>query len=210
MTTQKNKNIVLHPTIVTRKLREKQGGHRSLLLWFTGLSGAGKSTLAHAVEKELYWLGCKTIVLDGDNVRHGLCDDLGFSDGERIENLRRIGEVAKLFVEAGLITLTAVISPFRSSRNWVRNLMPPGDFVEIYCKCPIDVCETRDVKDLYKRARAGDIPDFTGINSPYEEPEEPELLINTDNQSLEDSVEVVIRFLEKLDIFSEKHAPKTK
>ncbi len=138
------------------------------MLWFTGLSGAGKSTLARAVEEQLFHLGCQTFVLDGDNVRHGLCSDLGFNDADRKENIRRIGETAKLMLESGMITLTAFISPFIKDRKAVRNLIPHGDFVEIYCKASIETCEARDVKGFYKRARAGEIKNYTGIDSPYE------------------------------------------
>lgn len=158
-------NVVWHHATVTRTRREAMNGHRSVILWFTGLSGAGKSTLAHAVEEELHRRGCRTFVFDGDNVRHGLCADLGFSAGDRVENIRRLGEMAKLFLEAGVIALTAFISPFRADRERVRSLVPHGEFLEIYCRCPLEVCEQRDVKGLYKRARAGDIKDFTGISS---------------------------------------------
>lgn len=139
-------NVVRHHATITRTHREAQNGHRGVILWFTGLSGAGKSTLAHAVEEHLHQIGCKTFVLDGDNVRHGLCSDLGFSDQDRIENIRRIGEVAKIFMEAGIIVLTAFISPFRNERDRVRGAVKPGDFIEIYCDTPLDICETRDVK----------------------------------------------------------------
>ncbi len=165
------------------------------MLWFTGLSGAGKSTLAHAVEEELHGRGCRTFVLDGDNVRHGLCGDLGFSNKDRGENIRRVGEAAKLFVEAGVITLTAFISPFRDDRNHVRNMMPHGDFLEVYCDCPLNVCEQRDVKGLYKRARAGEIKHFTGIDSPYEAPINPELAVPTGEQPLSSGVDRIISML---------------
>jgi adenylylsulfate kinase len=194
---QTNNDISWHHLSVTRERREKQNGHRSALLWFTGLSGAGKSTLANAVEESLHRLRCRTMILDGDNVRHGLNKDLSFSDKDRSENIRRVGEMSKLFVEAGVITLAAFISPFRSDRRYVRRIMCEGDFIEIYCKCPIDVCETRDIKGIYKRARAGEILNFTGISSPYEEPEKPELVINTDSQSLDESAEAVVRFLKE-------------
>lgn len=188
-------NIVWHHATVTRSRREKMNGHGSVILWFTGFSGAGKSSLAHAVEEHLHGLGCRTYVLDGDNVRHGLCVDLGFSAADRVENIRRIGEVSKLFVEAGVIALTAFISPFRSDRKRVRSLVPHGDFLEIYCRCSLEVCEQRDVKGLYKRARAGEIQDFTGISAPYEEPENPELVVETDQYSL---VECTAKVLELL------------
>lgn len=173
------RNVVWHHATVTRARREAKNGHRGAIIWFTGLSGAGKSTLAHAVEEALYQRDCRTFVLDGDNVRHGLCSDLGFSPGDRVENIRRVGEIAKLFMEAGMIVLTAFISPFRSDRERVRGMVEHGDFIEIYCDSPIEVCETRDIKGLYKKARAGQIPEFTGISSPYEAPENPDLTLHT-------------------------------
>ncbi len=190
-----SKNIVWHDTSITRQEREALNGHKSAILWFTGLSGAGKSTLANAVEDALHNMGTRTYVLDGDNIRHGLCKDMGFSDADRKENIRRIGEVSKLFVDAGTVALTAFISPFRSDRDAVRELVPEGDFIEIYCKCSLDVCEERDPKGLYKKARAGEIPEFTGISSPYEEPLNPEITVETDKQSLGESVEQVIDVL---------------
>jgi adenylylsulfate kinase len=196
-----NANVIWHRATITRQIREKQNRHRSVLLWFTGLSGSGKSTLAHALEAELHKLGCRTIVLDGDNVRHGLCSDLGFSDKDRSENMRRIGEVSKLFIAAGVITLTAFISPFRSDRRNVRGMMPHGDFLEIYCNSSLDVCEARDIKGLYKRARSGEISNFTGISSPYEVPEHPDLVVNTGTQSIEESVATIIRFIKGRNIF---------
>jgi len=188
-------NTIWHCATVTRERRASQNQHRSAVLWFTGLSGAGKSTLAHAVEEELHGRGCRTFVLDGDNVRHGLCGDLGFSNKDRGENIRRVGEAAKLFVEAGVITLTAFISPFRDDRNHVRNMMPHGDFLEVYCDCPLNVCEQRDVKGLYKRARAGEIKHFTGIDSPYEAPINPELAVPTGEQPLSSGVDRIISML---------------
>ena len=155
--TIEQKNIRWHHAIIQREDRQKQNGHRSAVLWFTGLSSAGKSTLAHAVEERLHQLGCRTYVLDGDNVRHGLCGDLGFSAADRSENIRRIGEVTKLMIDAGVITLTAFISPFRVDRERVRGTVMHGEFIEIYCHCPVEVCETRDVKGLYHRARAGEV-----------------------------------------------------
>lgn len=190
-------NIVWHHATVTRDRRERQNGHRGAVLWFTGLSGSGKSTVAHAVEEELHQMGCRTLVLDGDNVRHGLCGDLGFSDADRKENIRRIGEVSKLFVEAGMIVLTAFISPFRDDRARARALVGDDDFIEIYCQSPIEVCETRDVKGLYKKARAGVIKDFTGVSSPYEAPMDPELMIDTANGTIDDEARQVIVYLKK-------------
>lgn len=192
---EKSSNTVWHHSTVTRKRREAKNHHKAVVLWFTGLSGAGKSTLAHAVEEQLFQYGFNTFVLDGDNIRHGLCGDLSFSDTDRKENIRRIGETAKLMLEAGVITLTAFISPFRVERAMVRRLMPHGDFLEIYCHCPINVCEQRDVKGLYKKARQGEIKDFTGISSPYEEPENPELVIDTGKLGLDASVAQVIALL---------------
>lgn len=172
-------------------------GHRSVILWFTGLSGAGKSTLAHAVEERLHQMGCRTFVLDGDNVRHGLCADLGFSAEDRAENIRRVGAIAKLFQEAGMIVLTAFISPFRSDRERICSMVSHGEFLEVYCRCPVEVCEDRDVKGLYKRARTGEIKDFTGISSPYEEPEDPELVVDTGHSPLEECVTQVIALLQE-------------
>jgi adenylylsulfate kinase len=192
---KKSSNVVWHQATVTRESREILNKHKSAVLWFTGLSGAGKSTLAHAVEERLYEMGCRTFVLDGDNVRHGLCSDLGFSVEDRTENIRRVGEVAKLFTEAGLIVLTAFISPLRSDRERVRNIMPHGDFLEIYCAATLEACEERDVKGLYKKARDGVIPEFTGITSPYEEPIDPELSVDTGNASLAACVDQVMAML---------------
>ena len=185
-------NVVWHHATVTRARREAQNGHGGAILWFTGLSGAGKSTLAHAVEESLHQMGIRTFVLDGDNVRHGLCSDLGFSAKDREENIRRIGEMAKLFMEAGVIVLTAFISPYRADRERVRGMVEHGDFIEIFCRAPIEVCEARDVKGMYKKARAGQIAEFTGISSPYEEPENPELSVNTGSAALHVCVQQVL------------------
>lgn len=188
-------DIVWHQATVTRRRRETQNSHASCVLWFTGLSGSGKSTLAHAVEEELHLRGCRTFVLDGDNVRHGLCGDLAFSEADRSENIRRVGEAARLFVEAGVIVLTAFISPFRDDRESVRRLIGDADFIEIYCHCPLEVCEERDVKGLYRKARQGLIKDFTGISSPYEEPEQLAYSINTAETTVADSVGQVMDLL---------------
>lgn len=193
----KSTNVVWHNPTVTREHRQKLNNHKGVVLWFTGLSGAGKSTLAHAVEQKLYQSGCRTFVLDGDNVRHGLCGDLGFSPKDRIENIRRVGEVTKLFVEAGIIVLTAFISPFKSDRARVRNILQHGDFFEIYCDTPIEICEQRDVKGLYKKARAGLISDFTGISSPYEAPTNPELTVMTGTLELTECVDQVLLLLQR-------------
>jgi len=198
-------NIVWHSATVTRLRRNQQNNHKSVALWFTGLSGSGKSTLAHSVEERLYQLECRTIVLDGDNLRHGLCSDLGFSDTDRKENLRRVGEVSKLFVESGLIVLTAFISPFIDDRKKVRRLFPHGDFLEIFVDCSLEVCEERDVKGLYNKARQGVIKDFTGISSPYEPPIKPELTINTSSQTLEESVESVLSLLSDRGLIRDQH-----
>ena len=191
----KTANTVWHAATIRREHRQQQNGHGSAILWFTGLSGAGKSTLAHAVEERLHQLGCRTYVLDGDNVRHGLCGDLGFSAADRSENIRRIGEVAKLMIDAGVIALTAFISPFRADRERVRGMVMHGEFIEIYCHCPVEVCETRDVKGLYQRARAGEVKDFTGISSPYEAPLKPELTVDTATQPLDACVTQVLDYL---------------
>ncbi|MDZ7662854.1 adenylyl-sulfate kinase [Thiohalophilus sp.] len=193
--TAPNNNVVWHAASVDREQRESLHHHKSVVLWFTGLSASGKSTLAHAVEKELYARGCHSFVLDGDNVRHGLCSDLSFSLEDRHENIRRIANVAKLFIEAGVIVLTAFISPLRQDREIARNLMPHGDFLEIYCDAPVEVCEKRDPKGLYQKAREGKIAEFTGISSPYEAPLKPELHLNTGEQPLEESVNAVIEML---------------
>ena len=197
MEKSKSDNVVWHHATVTRERREKLNGHRSVILWFTGLSGSGKSSLAHAVEEQLYQAGCHTFVFDGDNVRHGICADLAFSAKDRAENIRRVGEMVKLFLEAGVIALTAFISPFGADRARVRALVPHGEFFEIFCDCPLEVCEERDAKGLYKRARAGEIKDFTGISSPYEIPQNPELIVNTGTLSLDVSVVKVIKFLQE-------------
>ena len=192
----KSSNVIYHHASVTRQRRNKLNEHRSVVLWFTGLSGSGKSTLAHSLEEKLYQKGCRTFVLDGDNVRHGLNSNLDFSESGRTENIRRISEVSKLMLESGLIVMTAFISPFNKDRNEARKLISSDDFIEIYCKASLEICETRDVKGLYKRARAGEIKNYTGIDSPYEIPENPELIIDTDNQGLEDSVSTILSFLE--------------
>jgi adenylylsulfate kinase len=191
----KSTNIVYHKATVTRERRNQLNKHKSVVIWFTGLSGSGKSTLAHSVEEELHQLNCRTFVLDGDNVRHGLSSNLGFSNPDRKENIRRIGEVSKLMMEAGVITITAFISPFKDDRNMVREMLPHGDFIEIYCQASLETCEVRDIKGLYKLARAGKIKNYTGIDSPYDIPENPELIINTEDNSLEESVAKVIDFL---------------
>ena len=197
----KSPDVVWHHATVTRQRRQEANKHKSVILWFTGLSGSGKSSLAHYVEEQLYQRGCKTYVLDGDNVRHGLCGDLGFSVDDRMENIRRIGEVAKLMMEAGVISLTAFISPFKAERQRARKLVPHGEFLEIYCNCSLEICEQRDVKGLYKKARKGEVKDFTGISSPYEPPERAEIVVNTGTDSLEHCANQVIKLLEKRGVF---------
>lgn len=198
----KSTNIIYHHATVTRERRNQLNNHKSVVLWFTGLSGSGKSTMSHALEERLFNKGCRTFVLDGDNVRHGLNSNLSFSDKDRKENIRRIGEVSKLMMEAGFIIMTAFISPFREDRIAVRNLIPNGDFIEIYCKASLETCEARDVKGLYKLARAGEIKNYTGINSPYEVPENADLIIDTEQETIEDSVSIIISFLKKKTIIS--------
>jgi len=193
----KSSNVIHHQASVTRKRRSELNNHRSIVLWFTGLSGSGKSTLAHALEEKLFQKGCRTFVLDGDNVRHGLNSNLDFSQKGRTENIRRISEVSKLMMESGLIVMTAFISPCKKDRNEARELISNDDFIEIYCKASLETCETRDVKGLYKRARKGEIKNYTGVDSPYEEPENPELIIDTDNETLDNSVSKILSFLKK-------------
>ena len=199
-------NIVWHTSKVSRSDRETLNNHKGAVLWFTGLSGSGKSTLAHAVEEQLYLQGARTYVLDGDNIRHGLSSNLGFSEEDRKENIRRIGEVAKLMMDAGTIVMTAFISPFIKDRADVRKLMPHGDFIEIYCNATLETCEKRDVKGLYKKARAGEIKNYTGIDSPYEAPENPDLTIDTGTTNLQDSVKKVMRFLETGNYIGQKYS----
>lgn len=191
----KSTNITWHDTSITKEKRREQNNHYSVVIWFTGLSGSGKSTIANAIAARLYDLGVKNYVLDGDNIRHGLNRDLGFSDADRTENIRRIGEVSKLFVDSGQVVLTAFISPFQSDRNLVRELLDEDEFVEVYVKCPIEDCEKRDPKGLYVKARQGIITEFTGISSPYEEPIEPEIIIESNKFTVEECVDQVINYL---------------
>ena len=193
MTESKSSNVVWHNATVTRDRREQLNRHKGAVFWFTGLSGAGKSSLAHAVEEDLFQKGVRTAVLDGDNVRHGLCGDLGFSDEDRKENIRRISHLAQLFADSGIVVLTAFISPFRIDRENARKIIG-ADFHEIFCDSSIEVCEQRDVKGLYRRARAGEIPHFTGISSPYESPDNPELKINTES-AFEASRKIVFDYI---------------
>ncbi len=186
---------------------KKLNGHRGAVVWFTGLSGSGKSTLAHTVEETLHRMGCRTYVFDGDNVRHGLCADLGFSVHDRSENIRRIGEMARLFVDAGVIALTAFISPLAQDRDRVRQLIGDEDFIEIYCRCPLEVCERRDTKGIYARARKGEIPEFTGVSAPYEPPVKPDLTLDTDKMSLEECARIVIRLLAQKQVIDNNGLP---
>ncbi len=188
--------IVPHKHKITKQDRAKRYNQRPAIVWFTGLSGSGKSTLASRVEEILFHqYNAKTYILDGDNIRSGLNKDLGFSAEDRQENIRRIGEVAKLFVDAGLIVLTAFISPYRKDREMVRNLVDDGEFIEVYVRCPLEVCEQRDVKGLYKKARAGIIKNFTGIDDPYEEPENPEIIVDTHLLSVDEAAQKIIQYL---------------
>lgn len=188
-------HVVWHDMAITKSDRQRRNKHKSAVLWLTGLSGSGKSTLANAVDAKLFQRGVHSYVLDGDNIRHGLNKGLGFSKEDRKENIRRIGEVAKLFVDSGQIVLTAFISPFKEDRLSVRKLFEEGEFIEIYVKCPLSECEKRDPKGLYKKARKGEIPEFTGITSPYEEPDAPELVIETDKLSIEEAADKIIAYL---------------
>lgn len=197
---QKATNVVWHDTEITKLDREERNGHRGVVIWLTGLSGSGKSTLAAELEKRLFERGCHVYILDGDNIRLGLNKDLGFSPADREENIRRIGEVAKLFADAGTIAVTAFISPYRKDRDLNRALLKKGEFIEIFVKAPLRVCEERDPKGLYQKARAGTIPEFTGISAPYEEPLEPELVIETDKLSVEESTQTIIDYLYKKEV----------
>lgn len=197
MTIQKADNITWHQASITAEDRAKLNGHSGAVLWFTGLPSSGKSTLAVALENLLFKQGCRTYVLDGDNIRHGLNKNLGFSPEDRKENIRRIAEVAKLFADAGVIVMTAFISPYAEDRQFARRLLPPGKFIEIYCKCPLNVCEQRDPKGLYKKARAGQLKEFTGIDAPYEAPLEPEITADTGSESVEENARRIADYLRK-------------
>lgn len=189
-------DITWHQHSVTKETRQKQHGHKSCLIWFTGLSGAGKSTVASELEYKLvHEFNIKTYLLDGDNVRYGLCKDLGFTEEDRVENIRRVGEISNLFVDAGLITLSAFISPFRKDRALAREILGEGEFIEVYVDAPIEVCEERDPKGLYKKARNGEIKNFTGIDSPYEAPESPEIHIRNAEQGPQESAQQIVEYL---------------
>ncbi|PIC65848.1 adenylyl-sulfate kinase [Sporosarcina sp. P21c] len=189
------KNIVWHDQLISKEQQRSKNKHHSAVLYFTGLSGSGKSTIANAAARRLHDLGANTYVLDGDNVRHGLNKDLGFSDEARKENIRRIGEVSKLFIDSGQLVFTAFISPFQEDRDSVRLLVEEDEFVEVYISCPLEACEQRDPKGLYEKARAGVIPEFTGISSPYEAPVKPELTLETDRYTIDECVEQLIGYL---------------
>jgi len=191
----KKKDLYWHEHSITVEERRKSYNYKSCVIWFTGLSAAGKSTLANSLSKELHMIGVKSYVLDGDNIRHGLNKNLGFSPEDRKENIRRIGEVAKLFVDAGLIAMTAFISPYREDRNDARNLLKEDEFIEVFVKCSLSECEKRDPKGIYKKARAGEIKEFTGISAPYEEPENPEIVLETDKASIAECIETILNYL---------------
>lgn len=190
-------NITWHDSEVTKAQRQERNGHKSVVIWFTGLSGSGKSTISVALEKALFEQNITSYRLDGDNIRHGLNQNLGFSPEDRKENIRRIGEVGKLMVDAGVVTMTAFISPYEEDRNTVRYILEDGEFIEVFTKCSLDECESRDPKGLYKKARSGEIKEFTGINAPYEEPSNPEIVIDTENESVEESVEKIVAYLKE-------------
>jgi adenylylsulfate kinase len=202
MTEQKATNVTWHAHAVTRENRQKLNGHRGAVLWFTGLSGCGKSTIANAVDQLLHEQGIHTFVLDGDNIRMGLNKNLKFSPEDRTENIRRIGEVAKLFADAATIVSTAFISPYKADRDMVRALLPAGEFIEIHVKASLETCESRDPKGLYKKARAGEIKDFTGISAPYEAPEQPELVLDSDTKGVEQLAREVIAYLKQKGILA--------
>jgi adenylylsulfate kinase len=204
ITANKN-NITWFNGYVSQKDREKLHGHKGALIWFTGLSASGKSTIAHLVEKELHQQGCSTYVFDGDNVRHGLCSNLTFAPEDRVENVRRIGEMAKLFVDAGIIALTAFISPYRKDRQKVRSLLSDGQFLEIFIDCPPEVCERRDKKGIYAKARAGVIKEFTGISAPYEPPENPDLVIPSYKLDAKEAAELVVNHIKQCGILDSPH-----
>ncbi len=193
----KSENIVWHKSAVKQTDRENRNGHKGFVIWFTGLSGAGKSTLAVEVEKQLFKLGCSTYTLDGDNIRHGLNKNLDFSSKGRIENIRRIGEVAKLFTDAGVIVCTAFISPYKKDRNSVRRLLDKNRFIEVFINCPLKECEKRDPKGLYKKARKGEITDFTGISAPYEQPENAEITVDSSVETVKESAGKILEYLNK-------------
>jgi len=197
MDSPKSQNITWHHPVISREDRERLLGQKGFILWFTDLSRSGKSTLAIGVEKRLYERAYLTFILDGDNIRHGLNRNLGFSPEDREENIRRIGEVAHLFSQAGIINIAAFISPYRADRKKARDLAKKGEFIEIFCKCSLEACEERDEKGLYKKAKMGEIPQFTGISAPCEEPENPEITVHTDRETIDEDVNKIISYFEK-------------
>ncbi|MCA0171039.1 adenylyl-sulfate kinase [Bacillus sp. RAR_GA_16] len=199
-----NNHLTWHNTVVTKEMRQKRNQHKSAVLFFTGLSGSGKSTLANDVSRKLHELNVQSYVLDGDNIRQGLNKDLGFKEEDRKENIRRIGEVSKLLVDSGQFAITAFISPFQSDRQVVRELLSKDEFIEVYVKCPLNECELRDPKGLYKKARNGEIPHFTGVSSPYEEPINPELIVDTYSETREKCAEIVLSYLENHQLITPK------
>lgn len=208
MKEKRERNIYWHNSTITRKDRERLNGHKGVTIWLTGLSGSGKSTIAQKLEERLFEIGVHTFILDGDNIRFGLNKDLGFSREDRDENIRRIGEVAKLFTNAGIINIIAFISPYISDRERAREIQPKGDFIEVYVKCPLYICEKRDPKGLYKKARTGEIKNFTGINDPYEEPINPELVIDTANLNVEKAVQQILDYLVEKNIIGGSNEDK--
>jgi adenylylsulfate kinase len=203
MSAPKAENLTWHVGEVDKEARAAARGHRGAVLWFTGLSGSGKSTIGHRVERMLIERGAFAYVLDGDNIRHGLNSDLGFAPEDRVENIRRIGEVARLFADAGGLVLSAFISPYRHDRDRVRGLMGPGEFIEVFVDTPLEICEARDPKGLYKKARAGEISNFTGLDAPYEAPTNPEVHLETENLSVDEAAASVVRYLQEHDILGE-------
>ncbi|KAF0817842.1 MULTISPECIES: adenylyl-sulfate kinase [unclassified Cytobacillus] len=197
MDNQENKNIVWHDSVITKEDRQKLQGHRSFMVWFTGLSGSGKSTIANALQYELFKRGISVYLLDGDNLRHGINKNLSFTENDRKENIRRTAEVGKLFVDAGIVVFAALISPFEQDRQSARNIVGADEFIEVYVKCPIQECEYRDPKGLYKKARKGEIKQFTGIDQPYEEPINPEITIDTSELSVDEAVTALLKYLDK-------------
>ncbi len=193
---KRNNNVVWHNPKITRQMRNLLNGHKSIAVWLTGLPSSGKSTIAHNVEKKLWEKGVKTYTFDGDNIRHGLCSDLGFTKQDRDENLRRVAEVIKLFLDAGIVVLAAFVSPFREQREKLRKIIGEQDFLEVYCRCPVEICEMRDPKGMYKKARLGEIKEYTGISSPYEEPLNPDLILDTHILSLEESTAKLLMLIE--------------
>lgn len=193
-------NVVWQQYSITKEHRHQLNKHKSFVVWFTGLPASGKSTLSNVLECRLHEMGIRTYLLDGDNVRQGLCKDLGFSEDDRKENIRRVAEVAKLFVDAGIVVITAFISPYRADREMARRLFKPGEFIEVYVKCPLHECERRDPKGLYRKARSGKISNFTGITAPYEEPDEPEIVVETNKINLEQAINKILGHLKYMAI----------